>query len=147
MQVKYKDANSHQIASWDGTVSKKEKSHMVLIEKIFLSDDLIAEVWDQSRTIASDTVKVDLLFRMKFDLAPSYFDDMEHFERVKKVYGMKLCYEHKIEKSFVKHSEKGTIIKNLLESFKKHSLPYFSKPTFPRQFALSKYRDIVKNLS
>lgn len=142
MQVKYKDDNSLLHSSWRGI---KGKSRMVLVEKIFVSDNIIAEVWDQSRVIASNTTRVDILFRIKFDLMPSYFDNMEHFEQVRKVYGTQIFHEYRMGKSFVTHSEKSAVVEILLESFKNNSLPYLSKPTFPRHLVLSKYMDIINN--
>jgi len=41
--------------------------------------------------------------------------------------------------------EKDVVFQELLDNFKKNSLPYLSKSSFLRSFALSKYWDIEKN--
>jgi hypothetical protein len=118
---------------------------MSLIEKIVLPNDLVVEVWDRSRTIAAATTRVELLIKMKLDLTPSCFDNIEQFEMIKAALGTSIFYEHRLEKPFVKHEDKDAVCEKLLESFKKISLPYFSRPAFPRRFALSRYRDIDKS--
>jgi hypothetical protein len=118
---------------------------MSLIEKIVLPNDLVVEVWDQSRTIAADTARVVLLIKMKVDLTPSCFDNMDQFEMIKDALGTPIFYERRLEKPFVKHDKKDAARENLLESFKKISLPYFLRQDFPRSFALSRYRDINKS--
>lgn len=119
---------------------------MELVEEIPLPNNLKVEVWDQSRPIASDTTKVDLYIRLKVDLKPSYFIEHEHYEKVRKVFGPEIFFEYRMGRSFVNSREKDAIFRELLEMFKEDTLPYLSKPAFPRNLALSKYRDIEKNL-
>jgi hypothetical protein len=118
---------------------------MKLVEAIHVPDHLTVEVWDKSQLIAANTTKVDLSIKMKFDIIPAYFDKIEHFEQVKEVFGAQISYEYRMGRSFVKSDEKEAVVGQLLESFKKNSLPYFSRQDFPRSFALAKYRDIGKN--
>ena len=118
---------------------------MRLVETIPLPNDLVAEVWDQSRPIAADTTKVELFVRVKVGVHQSYFTDPEHFELVKKILGHEIIYETKIERTFVRNRDKNTVFQELLDTFKRNSLPYLSKPQFPRNFVLSKYDDIEKN--
>jgi hypothetical protein len=118
---------------------------MELIETIPLPNNLTVEVWDQSRPIASDTTKVDIFIRMEVDLNPAYFNRPEHFEKVKQVFGSQIFFEYRMERAFINNRGKDTVIQEFLESFKKDTLPYLSRPAFPRNFALFKYRDIEKN--
>lgn len=118
---------------------------MKLIEEIPLANGLKVEVWDKSISIAADTIKVELLIRCKVELKPSDFTKPEHFELVKKVLGPEFFFEYKKERSFVNNKNKDVVFQELLDAFKKDSLPYLSKPIFPRNFALSKYWDIEKN--
>ena len=122
-----------------------EKSHMVLTEKIPMPNGLTAEVWDKSVSIAAGTTKVALLVRIRLEIQPSYFTEPDHYERVKKIMGTEIFFEYKGERAFVKDSEKNTVFQQLLDNFKKNSLPYLSRPSFPSSFALSKYWDIQKN--
>jgi hypothetical protein len=118
---------------------------MKLVEEIPLPNHLTVEIWDKSRPIAADTTKVEIAIRMKVDLRPSYFMKPEYFELVKTVFGSQIFFEYTMERSFVNHREKDAVFQELLVSFKKDTLPYLSKPAFPRSFALSRYREIEKN--
>ena len=131
MQVKCKDDNISII--------------MRLVEEIPLSNGLKVEVWDKSISIAADTTKVELLIRIKVELRSSYFTKPEHLELVRKVLGPEIFFEYKKERPFVNNKKKDAVFQELLDAFKKDSLPYLSKPIFPRNFALSKYWDIQKN--
>jgi hypothetical protein len=123
----------------------QQSDHMELVEVIPLPNDFAVEVWDQSRPIASNTSKVDIFFRMKVDLDPSYFIKPEHYQMVKKVFGPQIFFEYRMERAFVNNREKDAAFQELLTSFKKVTLPYLSRPAFPRSLAISKHRDIEKN--
>ena len=118
---------------------------MNLVEQISLPNGLIVEAWDKSIPITADTTRVKLLIRINVELQPSYFIKSEHFELVRKILGPEIFFEYIKERSFVYNKENGTVFQELLNSFKKDSLPYLSKSSFPRYFALSKYWDIEKN--
>jgi hypothetical protein len=118
---------------------------MVLIEKIPMINGLMAEVWDKSVSIAADTTKVALLIRIRLELQPSYFTNPDHYEKVRKIMGTEIFFIYKEERAFVRDREKNAVFQELLDNFKKNSLPYLSRPSFPESFSLSKYRDIEKN--
>jgi len=118
---------------------------MKLVEEIQLSNGLKVEVWDKSIAIAANTTRVELLIRSKVELKPSYFTKPEHFEHAIKVLGPEIFFEYKKERPFVDNKKREAVFQDLLAAFKKDSLPYLSKPIFPRNFALSKYWDIERN--
>ena len=130
MQVKYKD---------------DKMFYMILVEEIPMPNGLIVEIWDKSVSIAADTTKVALLIRIRVELRPSYFTKPDHHELVRKIMGPEIFFEYKKERAFVRDKEKDVVFQELLDNFKKNSLPYLSKSSFPRSFALSKYWDIEKN--
>jgi hypothetical protein len=118
---------------------------MILVEEIPMPNGLIVEIWDKSVSIAADTTKVALLIRIRVELQPSYFTKPDHYELVRKIMGPEIFFEQKRERAFVRDKEKDVVFQELLDNFKKNSLPYLSKSSFPRSFALSKYWDIEKN--
>lgn len=118
---------------------------MTLVEEIHLANHHTVEVWNQSRLIAADTTKVELYIRMRVDLTPSFFVKPEHYETVRKVFGTQIFFEHRMERAFVKNSEINITFQELLESFKKDTLPYLSGSAFPRRFAVFKHREIENN--
>ena len=130
MQVKYKD---------------DKMFYMILVEEIPMPNGLIVEIWDKSVSIAADTTKVALLIRIRVELRPSYFTKPDHHELVRKIMGPEIFFEYKKERAFVRDKEKDVVFQELLDNFKKTSLPYLSRPSFPSSFALSKYWDIQKN--
>jgi len=130
LQVKYKD---------------DKKVHMILVEEIPMPNGHIVEIWDKSVSIAADTTKVALLIRIRVELQTSYFTKPDHYELVRKIMGPEIFFEQKRERAFVRDKEKDVVFQELLDNFKKNSLPYLSKSSLPRSFALSKYWDIEKN--
>ena len=118
---------------------------MILVEEIPMPNGLIVEIWDKSVSIAADTTKVALLIRIRVELQPSYFTKPDHYELVRKIMGPEIFFEQKRERAFVRDKEKDVVFQELLDNFKKTSLPYLSKSSFPASFALSKYWDIEKN--
>ena len=117
---------------------------MKLIEEISLPNKLVVEVWDDTRPIADDTSKVALLIKVNIEVKPEYFARREHFEIVQKIFGSEICYEYKMERSFVNNQEKGNVLMELLEAYKTDSLSYLASPRFPSSFVMSKYLDIQK---
>ena len=118
---------------------------MVLVEKISMPNGLTVEVCDKSVSIAADITRVALLIRIRVKLQPSYFTKLDHYELVRKIMGPEIFFEYKRERAFVRDKEKDVVFQELLDNFKRNSLPYLSKSSFPRSFALSKYWDIEKN--
>jgi len=115
---------------------------MKLIEEIELSNGLILKIFDVTRAIARDTVKVELYFQTRIALQESYFSADDDCEQVKKCMGTELTYEHKLERSFVSVKEEDSTRAELISTFKNNSLNYLSSPAFPRKMALSALRDI-----
>lgn len=118
---------------------------MKLVEEIALPNGLVAEVWDQSRTIAADTTKVTLLVRIRLTLKEEFFSSPEQLRITQKVFGPDIFYELKKERTFVSNTEAWHVFKTFLEEFKRDALPYLSKDKFPAGFARSKYLDIQKH--
>jgi hypothetical protein len=113
-------------------------------ERIFLPNGLEAEVYDLSRPIAADTMKVEMAIRIRVALRPEYFAAPAHFEQTRKVFGPEIIYEHRTGQSFVINEEKEAVFGALLESFRKDALPYLSGEKFPGRFAMSRFTEIAK---
>ncbi|MCX7634290.1 MAG: hypothetical protein N2Z74_00925 [Syntrophales bacterium] len=118
---------------------------MTLYEKIPLPNGLTMEVWDYSRKIARDTTKVELAVQMEVPFAPEYFTRPEHYEKTIRILGEKGLYEYRKERTFVKNEDKEKVFQELLDTFKRDSLPYLSREDFPRRFARSKHREIEQH--
>ena len=66
---------------------------MELCERTVLDNGLVLEIWDESREIAADTVKVALAARVKVEVKKEYFTSPEHYRTVLKVFGHEVIFE------------------------------------------------------
>ena len=125
----------------------KETSGMAmkLIEKIPLENGLTVEVRDNSRLIAADTTRVELLFEVAVPLNPRDWSCPAHCETVRKVFGEAPRFEYRVARSFVHGTAVEEVSRGLLDAFRRDMLAYLSRPDFPRRFTLSKYREIEAN--
>jgi hypothetical protein len=118
---------------------------MNLFKTIPLPNGLFMEVWDTSRPIAINTVKVGLMLKVKIEIKPEYFENPDQFETTRKIFGADLIFEYNKERSFVEKDAKDAVFTELLDEFKENSLAYISRPTFPSKLAKSKYLEIQKH--
>lgn len=118
---------------------------MKLIEEIKLNNGLNLKIFDLSRAIAADTVKVEVFFQTNISLEESYFTNTEDYTLVKNTLGCELVYEHTLERSFVPKENEDSVRDDLINTFKANSLDYLAAGNFPQKTALSKLRDIKKN--
>jgi hypothetical protein len=118
---------------------------MRLIETIPLENGLEVEVRDNSRPIAADTTKVELLFRVTVPLNPGDWSCPAHYETVRKVFGDAPRFEYRVGRSFVRSAAVEAVSRELRDAFRRDALVYLSRPDFPRRFSLSKYREIEAN--
>ncbi len=117
---------------------------MNLMEKIFLPNGLVMQVWDRSRAIAADTTKVELHVAIPVVVKEEYFSDPDQCRRVIAIFGSEITYEYTKERTFVSTADSGKIFADLLEDFRRDALPYLSKSNFPMRFALSKLSEILR---
>ena len=118
---------------------------MKLYEQIPMTNGLTAEVYDLSRQIAADTVRVELVIRIPVRLRPDDFAEPSGFERTRAVFGEEIVYEHRMERSFVTSEQKDDVFRTLLATFKQASLPYLTNPKFRARLAASKYLEILRD--
>jgi len=118
---------------------------MKLVEQISLPNQLTAEICDQSRPVAQDTVKVVFIARVKVEVKEEYFDRREHYEMTRKMFGPEVLFEYMNKRSFVPVQDQEKVFREFEDHFKKDALPYISRPHFPSRFVRSKYHDIQKN--
>jgi len=118
---------------------------MELIEQIELANGLTLNIYDLSRQIAQDTTKVEIYITTEIKLKESYFTNHDDFARVKNIFGDKVSFEYRKERSFTSLKKQNDIRNELIDTFKNNSLNYIATPNFARNLALSKLRDIKNN--
>lgn len=118
---------------------------MKLIEQIKLANGLMLNIYDLSRQIAQNTAKVGIYITTEIALKESYFANHDDFARVKNIFGDKINFEYRKERSFTSIEKQNDIRNDLIETFKNNSLNYLASPNFAQNLALSKLRDIKNN--
>ena len=118
---------------------------MNLIEEIKLDNGLTLRIFDLSRRIAANTVKVEIFFQTIISLKESYFANAQDYNQVKNIMGDELAYEHRLERSFVPSENEDFVRSELIDTFKNNSLDYLASSSFSQKMALSMLRDIKKN--
>lgn len=118
---------------------------MSLFEIVKLDNGLTLEIWDESRKIAEDTVKVALTAKIKVALKPEYLPGKEQYDEVRRVFGDELLYEQRNERTFVDLKDSGAVFSQLLGDFKETALKYVSRPDFAAGLARSRFMEIQRN--
>jgi len=118
---------------------------MELIEQIELANGLTLNIYDLSRQIAQNTTKVEIYITTEIALKESYFTNHDDFARVKNIFGDKICFEYRKERSFAPLEKQNDIRNELIDTFKNNSINYLASPNFAPNLALSKLRDIKNN--
>ncbi len=116
---------------------------MVLKEKTLLPNGLELEIWDRSRSIAADTVKVELLARIPVKVEAIFFPAKEQFDRFVAAAGPEVRYEYRLERTFVARNAADAVFAELLNAFKKDALPYLSKQDFAQRLVRARSREIA----
>ena len=142
----YEEWDCRSMAKMIGSAWKETSGMaMRLIETIPLENGLEVEVRDNSRAIAADTTKLELLFRVTVPLSPADWSCPAQYEIVRKVFGDRPRFEYCATRSFVRSASVEAVSRGLRDAFRRDTLAYLSRPDFPRRFALSKYREIEAN--
>ena len=118
---------------------------MELLEKINLTNGLTLNIFDLSRPIAADTVKVELSMQIKVVLEKAYFANNQDYIDVKNVFGEELTFDHKTERTIVSKKDENTVREELLATFKNNLLKYLASENFSQMLALSVLLDIKNN--
>jgi hypothetical protein len=118
---------------------------MELLEQIELDNGLTLKIFDLSRAIAKDTVKVELSMQIKIGLDRSFFTTTDDYDQVKNIFGEELTYEHKTERTIVTKGNEGAVREELINTFKNNLLKYLSADNFSQKLTMAMLRDMKKN--
>jgi hypothetical protein len=118
---------------------------MELLEQIKLSNGLTLKIFDLSRAIAANTVKVELSMQIKINLDRSYFTTSDDYDHVRNIFGEELTYDHKAERIIVPKENEDAVREELINTFKNNLLDYLAAANFSQKLSLSMLRDIKKN--
>jgi hypothetical protein len=117
-----------------------------LIEKIALPNDLILELWDQSRPMAGDRWLVSLLARVEIPILPDYFSNLDDgkqaYQDLVAACGDPLVFTQEKVRHFVDEGETKEVLMALCKRFKDNLLSYLGNPRFASLYAMKKYGDL-----
>jgi len=102
-------------------------------------------IFDLSRKIAADTVKVEIAFKIAIDLKESFFRSLPDYHQVRSIFGETPAYEHKLERTIVSLKLREEVREELIATFKKDILHYLGVENFAGKYALSLLREIKNN--
>lgn len=117
---------------------------MNVVEEIRLANGLLVRIIDRSKLIAAGTTKVMVEIAVPVPLDPEYFDNLEDFGLVKSFFGDPLQFTVVKERTFVENKNRQAVFDGLVEDFKRDTLPYIERESFPSRFARSKLSDIKR---
>jgi hypothetical protein len=115
------------------------------IEEIILPNGLKLNIFDLSREIAADTIKVEIAFKTDVDLMESFFPNKPDYQQVKNIFGNKLAYEYKMARTYVRKEKRDAVREELINTFKNNSLHYLGTENFAKKLAISMLKDIKNN--
>jgi hypothetical protein len=141
LQVKLKNAKRRRRR----TRAAGDRKLMKSIEEIILPNGLKLNIFDLSREIAANTVKVEIAFKIDIDLKESFFATEADYYQVKNIFGNKLAYEYTLERAYIKQENGADVREGLINTFKNNSLHYLGTENFAQKYALSLLKDIKKN--
>jgi hypothetical protein len=141
LQVKLKNAKRRRLRTDIG----RDWKLMKLIEEILLPNGLKLNIFDRTREIAAETVKVEIALQIDIDLNESFFASGADYQQVKNVFGTKLVYEYKVERAYIPKESVNTVRGELIHTFKNNSLHYLGVENFAQKYALSLLKDIKNN--
>ena len=118
---------------------------MELLEQIELDNGLTLKIFNLSRAIATNTVKVELSMQIKINLEKSYFENACDYDQVKNIFGEELTYDHKAERIIVPKENEDAVREELISTFKNNLLNYLAAANFSQKLALAMLRDTKKN--
>lgn len=120
------------------------QSMEILIQKLTMENGLEICIFDHTRRYYGDFYHVKLRIVFEIDLREEHFGNLNDYSDALRILGKSVSYCRVLEKMGVPSTGIERVREMLTQSFKEHSLPYFSSPDFQRKFVLSHYDKLKK---
>ena len=115
-----------------------------LIKTIELRNGLKLDFYDISRKLAGDRWYVGMIARIDIPLTDSLLTNqplLNHsVEEIRNALGKTVCFQQKRERHYIDEREKDAMLRDLMDSFIKSTLDYFSQPDFPEKYVLKEFQ-------
>ncbi len=115
-----------------------------LIKKIDLENGQTLVLSDLSRDISEDACVVILQATMEIKVEPDLFKNEPlsgtSFEQIRETLGETVIYEYRLERNFIRDSDKDAVLEALVNTFMTNMSRYINHPGFAPKLALKQYK-------
>ena len=119
-----------------------------LMKTIKLSNGLKLDFYDISRKLAGDRWYVGMIARIDISLTDFRPTDPQlskySVEEIRNALGETVRFQEKRERHYIDEQEKDALLVNMMDSFIKTTLNYFSHPDFSEKVVLKEFKAHLK---
>jgi hypothetical protein len=119
-----------------------------LMKTIKLSNGLKLDFYDISRKLAGDRWYVGMIAQIDISLTDFRPTDPQlskySVEEIRNALGETVSFQQKKERHYIDERERDVLFQDLMDSYIKSTLNYFSQPDFPEKFVLKEYKAHLK---
>lgn len=113
-----------------------------------LSNGLEMDFYDISRKLAGDRWYVGVIVRIDIPLTDLLLKNEplsgHSIEEIRKALGGSIRFQQKRDRHYIDEREKDALLQELMDSFIKSTLNYFSHPDFPGNYVLKELKACLK---
>ena len=119
-----------------------------LMKRMELSNGLKLDFYDISRKLAGDRWYVGMIARIDVPLTDLLLTSQQFsnysVEEIRNALGETVRFQEKRERHYIDERERNVLLQDLMDSFIKSTLNYFSQPDFLEKFVLKEYKAHLK---
>jgi len=119
-----------------------------LMKRIELSNGLKLDLYDISRKLAGDRWYVGMMMRIDIPMTDLLLTGQPFsnysVEEIRNALGETVRFQEKRERHYIDEREKDALLQEMMDSFIKSTLTYYSHPDFPEKYALKEFKAHLK---
>jgi len=137
---------SENILELQTTKNGECKMEQSLIKTMELSNGLKLDFYDISRKLAGDRWYVGMIARIDIPLTDLLLTKLSNYsvKEIRNALGEAVSFQQKRERHYIDEGEKDALLHDLMDSFIKSTLNYFSHPDFPDKYVLKEFQAYLK---
>lgn len=137
---------SENILELQTTKNGECKMEQSLIKTMELSNGLRLDFYDISRKLAGDRWYVGMIARIDIPLTDLLLTKLSNYsvKEIRNALGEAVSFQQKRERHYIDEGEKDALLHDLMDSFIKSTLNYFSHPDFPDKYVLKEFQAYLK---
>jgi len=119
-----------------------------LMKRIELSNGLKLDLYDISRKLAGDRWYVGMMMRIDIPMTDLLLTGQPFsnysVEEIRNALGETVRFQEKRERHYIDEREKDALLQEMMDSFIKSTLTYYSHPDFPVKYVLKEFKAHLK---